>query len=180
MTSSQDFWARKLGKQNPQQPVQRSDQPWWRTIPEQPQPQQNSEEQVVRGQPGQFVHLNDEIVIQLDANGEYRPRKASHLKRSGQCPECDSPNFGRGEDSSRAKRCFDCGYVEGRSISDANRPIGATNDAPAQRARQITRMNVVDNTGKAIGTTTAAAGAQPNNRGEISNASQAIGIINGV
>lgn len=181
MTSSNDFWARKLAKEqklNPRVPQAQaqvpSDQPWWRTAPAPTQVQAVSQE-TVYGQPNQKVMIGD-IEITLDANGEYNPRGVSHKRRSGRCPECDSGNFGRGEDTSRAARCFDCGYVEGRSIADSNRPIGISSDAPAQKTRQITTMNVVDNTGKGIGVTTAASGAQPNYH-EIRSANEAAGRI---
>lgn len=175
MTSSQDFWARKLSKQQPHGlPVPqrvlapRVDQPWWQIIQERTEQQTVSQSRqddgVFRGQPFQQVHLTDDIVVTLDENGEYRPKKATHLKRSGRCPDCDSGNFGRGEDRSRAMRCFDCGYVEGRNISDINRPIGATSDQPAQRARQVS-----------------SGGARVDNyHGNIKTAADAVSYIGGV
>lgn len=182
MTTSQNFWARKLAKQQGQQiqaqglPVAkqqltpRVDKPWWQLIDNATQQQSvqetvtQSDDGVFRGQPFQKVHLTDEIVVTLDENGEYRPKKATHLKNSGRCPNCDSGNFGRGEDKSRAMRCFDCGHVEGRSIADLNRPVGATSDAPAQRARQVNAGGAITN----------------NYHGNINTASEAVSYIGGV
>lgn len=174
------FWARKMAK-NQQQlrpydlpPVQqqltpRVDRPWWQTVNQQQPMQDQAPEQYQEAYLGhgtgqrRKVNLTDEIVIELDENGQYRPRKASHLRQNaGRCPDCDSPRFGRSTNSS-APRCFDCGYIEGRNIADANRPIGATTSSmPTRNARQISKMNVLDDTGRPVGIVNAAGGVTAN------------------
>jgi hypothetical protein len=193
MTSSQAFWARKIAKERQAQglpvdqtPQSVSNQPWWQISSGTPQQVSNIPQEVQQLPNGnRKVMLTNDIAVELDANGEYRPRKASHLRNSGYCPECDSANFGRGSNPSDAMRCFDCGYMQGRNIADANRPIGITStDGKSYRARQITTMNVVDNTGRAIGVTDAAAGTRNNYHGPVDgesmSASEVMARITGV
>jgi hypothetical protein len=147
MTASADFWARKLAKEQPPvQPRVDPNQPWWRVASPVPQ------------QPAQQVQPET-----VQPEGEYNPRKLMHTKSGGICPDCGGNNFFRGT-SNTARRCFECGYVEGRDIADPNRPMGMTAEGPAQRARQ-----------------TAAGGARINNyQGNISTASEAVSYISGV
>ena len=164
--TGEGFWARKTQQLKPYdlQPAKqvlspRLDRPWWN------QSAVSQEQPVVNPGTRKAILDGTEIEIDLDENGQYRPRKASHLRNSGRCPECDSGNFGRGANTSAAMRCFDCGYVEGRNIADSNRPIGISSNAPSQRSRQITKMNVLDDTGRPLGVTTAASGLQSNYHG---------------
>jgi predicted Zn-ribbon and HTH transcriptional regulator len=142
MTST-GFWERKVARIQqekgivPPQPVNR-DAPWWNQVPVQQTPQ---------AQP------------QQTAGHDFT--KALHLKQESNCPECGSGNFMKSSPSS-ARRCFDCGYVDGRSISDPNRPLGMTSDGSAgNKARQ-----------------TQEGGARTDNyHGNITTASQAAGYI---
>lgn len=157
--TNEGFWSRKIQKAGPVvQAAPRMDRPWWQhnSLPKTDNPVS------ISGDPRKATIDGTEIQVDLDERGEYKPKKASHLRNSGDCPECYSGNFGRGSNPSDAMRCFDCGYMQGRNISDANRPIGISSNAPPQQSRQITRMNVLDSTGKPLGTTTAASGMQPN------------------
>lgn len=168
MTSSADFWARKFKPEETQPaPIvqQPTDRPWWAVVPPEPTAQRTvPSDPVVTGRPGQRVKLTDEIEITLDANGEYRPAKATHLKSSSMCPDCGSTNYSK-VTASTAPRCFECGYVDGRSIADANRPIGgATEGKSAGRARQ----------------TAAGGGVKNNYHGNITTASEAVSYVGGV
>jgi hypothetical protein len=146
MSTSQDFWARKVAKVQqekgivPPQTVNR-DTPWWSqaSVPQTPQTQP-----------------------QQPTGHDFS--KALHLKQESNCPECDSGNYMKVTASS-ARRCYECGYVEGRSIADPNRPLGMTSDGSmGNKARQ----------------TQAGGGRVDNYHGNITTASQAAGYIGGV
>lgn len=147
---SNDFWARKLEKRARETgmpivdaPPRRSDGPWWSQgsslVPQQgsqaPEPQNPSQPR------------------------EHDFSKAAHLKNEGKCPECGSGHYMK-PSSASARRCFDCGSVENRSIHDISTMMSPTIEGPAQRARQT------DSGGRVI-----------NNYHSIQSASQAIGRI---
>lgn len=148
---SSEFWARKLEKRSRElglptatAPAKRSDGPWWaegtNLVPQQgsatPEPQN----------PSQGAEQHDFS-------------KAAHLKSEGRCPECSSGNYMKAS-SSMARRCFNCGFVEDRTIHDISTMMAPTLEGPAQRARQT------ESGGKVI-----------NNYHSINSADQAVGRI---
>jgi hypothetical protein len=158
MSTSQDFWARKEAKNNPQPlPVPQSDQPWWRIVPQQSVNQQMPAQQEVEERGHDFS-------------------KAASRKQSSRCPECDSGNFMK-VTSSTAARCWECGYVEGREIADVGRPLGNTADGgPARSTRQVQNVRILDGQGRDTGQKISSNG----NRGNISTANEAAAYVGGI
>lgn len=106
-TTSSDWWAARLAKQQPapQQPAP-TYQPQYQQ-PQQQVPQQPDPEQAARN-------------------------KARHTTKTGICPECGSDNY-MAMGNSNASRCFDCGYPVMQSTSGMH----ATSDGKAAKpARQ--------------------------------------------
>jgi len=115
-----DWWARKLGAEQPQ----------------------GSTPPTSRPQPTQFnVHqMGARQQVSYDAENDYVTTKATASKGASMCPSCGSGNYVKvGTQTNQrgqfdVRRCYDCGYpVPGQSGAD---PTGAA-DGPSGRAEQV-------------------------------------------
>lgn len=155
-----NFWERKKAEYAQQHqpytgPVNPSDQPWWargtslvpQSAPQDPQPQDGSQ---ATGQPPvNAPRPNDPgyVAYRLSQPAGDSDLQRTVSARSGDwCPNCGSGNFMQPPDSSRAKRCFNCGHVEGRSVHDMNMPMTAITDTGQGRtARQLSQRGFQGN-----------------------------------
>jgi predicted RNA-binding Zn-ribbon protein involved in translation (DUF1610 family) len=110
--STNDWWARKLGSQNPApQPVPTS-QAWWAPQVRQPAPQQP---QPPGGDLVSLQQLNsmDASTMSQEALETLAMAKLQASKYNNNCPHCGSTNLIEGQQTRQgvsASRCFDCGW----------------------------------------------------------------------
>lgn len=132
---SNDFWAKRLGgqqpAQQPQQPAQGS-HAWWRL-----------------GQPATPTTpaVAPPTVPQGDELAGHDFSGASHLKQSGTCPECGESLAVTGKVTTRngvveAQRCTSCGWPVKNSTQDLNGVTGGQADAAS---RQIATGGLTNN-----------------------------------
>lgn len=113
--SNQNWWANKLGNQNPRQPgVQSTPNA---QVPYTPQPQQPN------------------LQVNYDPNTDQLTTKAQSAKKADRCPECNSGNYFAPVGTQRM-RCYDCGYPVMQQGSGAGMPAGSSG-TPTQKAKQV-------------------------------------------
>lgn len=159
------FWERKKAEYSQQHqpytgPVNPSDQPWWArgtSLVSQPAPQDQQAQDGSQGVTGQPMY-QPAIGYPQQANapkpnepgyvayrlsqpaGDGDFQRAVGIRSGDWCPNCGSGNYMQPPDSSRAKHCFNCGHVEGRSVHDMNMPMSAVTDTGQGRmARQLSQ-----------------------------------------
>ena len=154
------FWERKRAEYQGQHqqpytgPVGPSDGPWW-AKGTQLIPQQGVQDQqpyvVSQSQPGYPADFRPPqpnepgyVAYRLSqpATADATVSRATQLNQTDFCPSCGSGNFMKPPDSSRARRCFNCGFVEGRSVHDMAQPLSAVTDSGGvgRHARQLNQQ----------------------------------------
>jgi ribosomal protein S27AE len=112
--SNSNWWANKLGNQNPRQPgVQSSPTP---QVPYTPPAQQPN------------------VQVNYDPDNDQLVTRAQSAKKSDHCPECNSGNYFAPTGTQRM-RCYDCGYPvvqQGSGLSSSG-----TGNGPTQKAKQV-------------------------------------------
>lgn len=163
-----DFWAKRLGQQRPQEPAPApqqpapANQPWWAVPrPQQPAPAPpqappaGTQTAPVQQAPLPQSQPDGEVPIEvLWSDPNYRPTKppkSDRLSGGEVCPACRSGNYlNIGGLETRAKRCFDCGYNPMFEHSTAG-ASAVDKDTPTRTARGQTLQTSNFNPSKIIG-----------------------------
>lgn len=148
---SGNFWARKLGAQNPPParpaPPADTSRPWWSSAPSQPAQLTGTPfgaQPAVQNVPeGHHVITPDEIDM----------RKLPSTNQREECPGCGSGNY-FAPLGTRKQRCFDCGYPVIHTTSG----MGGKGGTPGTPARQVSSMTMTDPSGRVMGKVPAASG----------------------
>lgn len=119
-----DFWAKKLEKERGQStpvpasaPVSLQNRPWWdNSVTPTPDPTPTAP-------------------TPQDGLQSHDVSKAQHIKGEGNCPECGSDGYFSPTGNS-VRRCYFCGYLEGRDVRSMGVMGGAIATGTSQRARQ--------------------------------------------
>lgn len=121
---SDDFWAKKLAKEQGQTnpvpvsaPVRLQDRPWWDNSPV-PTPNPTP----VDSNPQDRLEGHD-------------VSKAQHIKGEGNCPECGSDGY-FSPTGNTVRRCYFCGYLDGRDVRSVGVIGGAISSGTTRSARQ--------------------------------------------
>lgn len=137
------FWDRKRAELQPQQqPVSRSDGPFWAQGTNLLPSQQTVPQQAVQSDSGVSVETSrDGTVTKIDGHDI---TQATFLRgKSEECPRCPvSPTTGvRGNlykpTASSAMRCFDCGWIEDSRFEGQTQGMAAVVEGNTQRAKQV-------------------------------------------
>ena len=113
--SNSNWWANKLGNQNPRQPGIQS----------------SPTQQVPYTPPAQQPNVQ----VNYDPNTDQVTTRAQSARRSDHCPECNSGNYFAPQGTQRM-RCYDCGYPVIQQASGAGMPANSSG-APTQKAKQV-------------------------------------------
>lgn len=143
-----NFWANKVGVQQPQQqapPAPQPVRPWWQPAPvqqtqtapaQQPQYQPGqppAQPQQASVDPNQQYHIGD--LLRQDG---YTTTKAVSARSDERCPSCGSGNYlNIAGSETRPKRCFDCGHNPMFSHSTAGVTGTGQQNVAAPRAARV-------------------------------------------
>jgi hypothetical protein len=116
--SSSNWWANKLGNNNP------GPRPSTPPVSAPPRQQVTVTSQQAHGMP-----------VEYDAERDALTSKAQSARQTDQCPECMSGNFFAAP-GSQYRRCYDCGYPVMQSGSGPTMPSSSTGGA-ATPAKQV-------------------------------------------
>lgn len=113
------FWERRLAetKQAQREAVAQADVPWW-------------------AQGTSLIRTAPILAQAVSEPQTVLQQRMQPVVQDNSCPECGSGNYMQPPDSSRASRCFDCGYVKGREIRDSNRPGSGIVPGSVHQAKQ--------------------------------------------